>query len=390
MKAVVLTCSIVPGQRTAALAVQDALVRHGNECEIKDALAVLGDNVSNSLTDTFVNIAVKTPRAFGFMYAAGAFDTADRRKSSVYYVNTLYAENLHRYLVENDIDAVVCMHLYPAEALTYLRRRHHLSARAYFVSTDYACVPFLEETDMDLVFTPHADLNDSFARRGLAQDKLVASGIPVRSLYSQTMDRIDARMSLDLPVEIPCYLVMPEKNDRNSAQSLTKEFLEQLNGRNARIVVLTGHNERLQDVMVTRFGGDIRVLSIPSVDQTSLYMDAADVLVTNPEGVSCAEAAVKAVPVIHTQPKLGTDLQNAQFFAERGMSILAPNVASAVENAIRLTGDTQQKERMLSAQRQYVDPNAAETIACHMLGIEPGEQIPVNLASVTEPFGLPT
>ncbi len=390
MKAVVLTCGAGQSQHAAALAVKDALARHGNECEIKDALAILGDNVSNPLTDTFVNIAVKTPRAFGFMYAAGAFDTTDRRKSPVYYVNTLYAENLHRYLVENDIDAVICMHLFPAEALTYLRRRHHLSARTYFVSTDYACVPFLEETDMDLVFTPHADLDDSFARRGLSQDKLVASGIPVRSLYSQTMDRIDARMTLDLPVEIPCYLVMPEENDLNSAQSLSKKFLERLHGRNARIVVLTGHNEHLQDAMIARFGGDIRVLSVPSVDQIPLYMDAADVLVTNPEGISCAEAAVKAIPVIHTPPKLVTETLNAQFFAERGMSILAPSITSVAENAIRLAGDAQQKERMLAAQRQYVDPNAAETIACRMLGIEPGEPVPVNLASVAEPFGLST
>ena len=386
MKAVVLTCSTGQGHNSAALAVKDALERHGNECEIRDALAFLGENVSDRIASTFVNIAVKTPRAFGFMYAAGEFVTSDRRKSPVYYANTLYAENLHRYLLENDIDTAVCPHLFPAEALTYLRRRHHLSARTYFVSTDYACIPFLEETEMDLVFTPHADLNGSFIRRGLAPDKLVPSGIPVRDVYSHTVDRIEARMTLDLPVDLPCYLVMTGGEGCGNAQALTRELLERLNSRNVRIVVLTGRNERLHEAMLARFGSDVRVLSVPFTDQVPLYMDAADVLLTKPGGISSTEAVVKGAPIVHTPPIPGVESLNAQFFAERGMSILAPNEASAAENAIRLSDDTRQKERMLAAQRQYIDSNAAEEIVCRMLGISPGEQVPPNLLRAAEPF----
>jgi len=386
LKAVILTCNTGQGHNAAALAVKDALERHGNECETRDALAFLGENVSDMIASTFVNIAVKTPRAFGFMYAAGEFVTSDRRKSPVYYANTLYAENLHRYLLENEIDTAVCPHLFPAEALTYLRRRHHLSARTYFVSTDYACIPFLEETEMDLVFTPHADLNDSFVRRGLAPDKLVASGIPVRSVYSHTVDRTEARMTLDLPVDVPCYLVMTGGEGCGNAQAVTKELLQRLSGRNARIVVLTGRNERLHDAMVSRFGNDVRVLSVPFTDRVPLYMDAADVLLTKPGGISSTEAAVKGIPAIHTSPIPGVESLNAQFFSERGMSVLAPNEASAAENAIRLSNDVQQRERMLAAQRQYICRDAAETIACRMLGIEPGEQMPAGLSEAAEPF----
>lgn len=390
MKAVVLTCNTGQGHNAAALAVKDALERHGNECEIKNALAFLGENVSDMISNTFVNIAVKTPRAFGFMYAAGEFVTSDRRKSPVYFANALYAENLHRYLLENEIDTAVCPHLFPAEALTYLRRRHHLSARTYFVSTDYACIPFLEETEMDLVFTPHADLNDSFVRRGLAPDKLVPSGIPVRSAYLHSVDRADARMTLDLPIDMPCYLVMTGGEGCGNAQAVTKELLLRLGSRDARIIVLTGRNEHLHDAMVSRFGSDIRVLSVPFTDRVPLYMDAADVVLTKPGGISSTEAAVKGVPVIHTPPIPGVESLNAQFFAERGMSVLAPDEASAAGNAIRLSGDSLQKERMLAAQRQYVAPDAAETIACRMLGIEPGIRLCNGLENAAEPFVLQT
>ena len=120
MKAVLLTCSTGQGHNSAALAVRQALEARGATCETRDALAFLGNNVSEAITSAFVNIAIKTPRAFGFLYAAGEFVSSNKRKSPVYFANALYAENLRRSLEEEEFDAAICPHLFPAEALTYL------------------------------------------------------------------------------------------------------------------------------------------------------------------------------------------------------------------------------------------------------------------------------
>lgn len=368
MKAVILTCSTGQGHNSAALAIRQALEKGGAECDVQDALAFLGDNVSEAIESAFVNIAVNTPRAFGFMVAAGEFVSSERRKSPVYYANALYAENLHRYLLENEIDAAVCPHLFPAEALTHLRRRNHLSARAYFVSTDYACIPFLEETDSDAVFIPHADLTDAFTRRGVPLEKLVPSGIPVSPAFTSAADKADARVSLDLPASVPCYLVMTGGEGCGNAPELTKRLLERLKGRDARILVLTGRNEKLLRQMESRFAGDARVLAVPFTNQVPLYMDACDVLLTKPGGISSTEAAVRGIPMVHTPPIPGVETHNAQFFAERGMSVFAPTEESAAENAVRLSLDTQQCARMLAAQRQYLTAGAAEKIAARILG----------------------
>lgn len=369
MKTVLLTCRTGQGHNSAALAVQQALEARGAECEIKDALAFLGDNVSDTITSAFVNIAVKTPRAFGFMYAAGELLSSERRKSPVYFANALYADNLQRYLVENDVDAAVCPHLFPAEALTYLRRKHHLSARTYFVSTDYTCIPFLEETEADAVFTPHPDLNPLFVKRGVPAGVLVSSGIPVQSAYAAGTDRDDARVALDLPRGTPCFLIMTGGEGCGNALELTKKLIARLGGRDARLIVMTGRNTRLLESVEGRFAGDARVLAIPFTDRVPLYMDACDVLLTKPGGISSTEAAVKGIPIVHTPPIPGVETLNAQFFAERGMSVLAPDEAGAADNAVRLSGDAQQRARMLEAQRQYLCSNAADVIAAHILGV---------------------
>ena len=366
MKAVILTCSTGQGHNSAALAVRQALEARGVTCEIRDALAFLGNNVSEAITSAFVNIAIKTPRAFGFLYTAGEFIRSDKRKSPVYFANALYAENLRRYLEEEEFDAVVCPHLFPAEALTYLKRKHALSARCYYVSTDYACIPFLEETDMDVIFTPHADLSALFARRGVRAERLYPVGIPVREEYRERQNPADARALLNLPAGLPCYLVMTGGEGGGDAVSVTRKLLERLKNRDARIVILTGHNAALQTALESRFGDDLRVLALPFTERVSLYMDACDVLLTKPGGLSSTEAAVKGVPLIHVANP-GVEALNAQFFAERGMSIFAPNEDSAADNAIRLATDAPQRARMLEAQRQYTAPDAAERIAGRIL-----------------------
>jgi len=365
MKTLILSCSTGQGHCSAAQALQQALEARGAVCETRDALSFLGDNVSEAITSAFVNIAVNTPRAFGFLYAAGEFIRSDKRRSPVYFANALYAENLRRFLEEQEFDAAVCPHLFPAEALTYLKRRHSLSARCYYVSTDYACIPFLEETDMDVVFTPHADLSAQFVRRGVRAERLFPAGIPVQGEYLQHQDQADARALLNLPTGVPCYLVMTGGEGCGDAVALTRKLLERLKNRDARIVVLAGRNAALLGALQSRFESDVRVLAVSFTERVSLYMNACDVLLTKPGGITSTEAAVKGVPMVHI-PTPGVETLNAQFFTERGMSILAPNEDSAADNAIRLAADAPQRARMLEAQRQYVLCDAAERIAARI------------------------
>ena len=74
-------------------------------------------------------------------------------------------------------------HLVPAEAVTFMRRKHHLQIASYFIATDYTCIPFTEETEMDYFFIPHEDLLEEFAGRGIPRQKLVPLGIPVSEKY---------------------------------------------------------------------------------------------------------------------------------------------------------------------------------------------------------------
>ena len=311
MKTILLTCNTGQGHNSAAHAIEAALINRGVECETVDALAFLGENVSDAIAGLFVNIAVKTPRAFGFMYQAGEFISSDKRKSPVYYANSLYAENLHRYLLEHNIDAAICPHLFPAEALTFLRRKRELATKTYFVSTDYTCIPFLEETDMDAVFVPSADLVPQFLHRGVNPDSLIVTGIPVLDKYRFSTSQLDARNALDIPPDVPAFLIMTGGEGCGDPVLLVRKLIDRCRGRDIRAIVMTGRNAQLGETLRRRFEADPRVVTVPFTEQVSLYMDACDVLLTKPGGISSTEAAVKRIPMIHTSPIPGCETLNA-------------------------------------------------------------------------------
>ena len=133
------------------------------------------------------------------LYRVGGLVSSNRHKSPVYYANALLAGRLRRYLDDNPYDVIVTPHLFPAETLTYMKRKHMLSQKVVAVETDYTCIPFWEETECDYYIVPHESLIDEFAAKGIPREKLLPYGIPVRPAFSRPCRKADAPGGLPDP-----------------------------------------------------------------------------------------------------------------------------------------------------------------------------------------------
>ena len=135
--------------------------------------------------------------------------------------------------------------------------------------------------------------------------------------------------------------------------------------RNARVIILCGRNESMRAHLSEVFADIPDILLQPFTDKVSLFMDAADLVFTKPGGLTSTEAAVKNVLLIHTAPIPGCETINAEFFSSRGMSVCAGSNASPeaiAEAAYALWKDEAAQERMLAAQRDNINPDAADEI----------------------------
>ena len=370
MKALILSCNTGQGHNAAGKALYEVLQARGVPCEIKDTLTFGKEKTSSKVSGTYVRVTTKAPAVFGAAYQAGAAVSAMLRhthiKSPVYLANKKYAEALHAYIVENGIDTVLCPHLFPAQALTSLRKKYGDFVTFYGVSTDYACTPFWEECSPHAVFVPHAHILPEFVRKAMPVTQLVPTGIPVSTRFCVHTPQAEARRRLKLPQQGEIFLVMTGSMGYGDIITLV-DRLAAGSSPTARVLVLTGNNQPLRRRIVTAFAADKRVQALPFTNDVPLYMDACTVLLTKPGGLSTTEAAVKNVPMVHTAPIPGCETMNARFYAARGLSIATHSEAQSAAEAIGLARNAAAQQAMMAAQKATINAHAAEDICSYIM-----------------------
>ncbi|MEA4915102.1 MAG: hypothetical protein VB061_11070 [Christensenella sp.] len=355
MRTLILTGPDNDDQRAVSRALKLAFFERGDSCLVVDALALLGQHIPLSQARAMEQTALCTPRGFAFLSAGNAFLRTHKRKSLVYEINARYAEHLSTLLREGEFDAVLCLHRYPAEAVSFLRKAITFSARCCYLSCDYACVPFLEETRLDHYFTAHESLTGAYEGRGMQTKRIVSGGMPVPADWFSAEEKADARALLNLPQSTPCYLV-PFAED---PQAAVTALLAHMNGDEGRICVLAPDGAPPKSPFVARFASDVRVIVLSPEDALSLYLRACDVILSAPLGAISAFAAVHGKPLVHLPTLDSWQVQTAQFFSSRGMSLMGKDYEDAALLALSLAKDEARKEAMCGSQQSESIPNAA-------------------------------
>lgn len=368
MKWLILSCNTGEGHNSAAHAVMEAAEHRGIECELRDPVSFSTAFATKAASSTYNGMIRKIPTAFGVVYKAGELLDKTNLTSPIYVANSIYAKSLTDYLEREKINAVICTHLYGMEAMTAVRKTKNNMTPCFGVVTDYTYVPFLSETEMDLFFIPHEDLTEEFEEKGMDPKKLIPTGIPVSSKFCYPIGRKAARNTLIIPEIRRVYLVMSGGMGSGALQSIGDLFLKKEKG-DFMVYIMVGRNGDLGDKLRERYKSNPRVQIVTYTSKVHLFMQAADVVVSKPGGLSSTEAIVLGVPLIHLLHIPGCETKNAAFFEEHGMSIKADSPADAVSKAKDLIHDHEMKRKMFFNRYQHVHPDAAETIVDRILKV---------------------
>lgn len=368
MRVLILSCKTGGGHNAAGEAVREAFERRGDEAVFLEYLALSGSRVNDVVGNVYIWIAKNTPRLFGAIYRLGMW--VGKRlhrlgvKSPVYYANALAAASLAQYLKSRPFDAILMPHLYPAETLTYIRR--HLSKygvrlpKTFAIGTDYTCIPFWEETQLDYYFIPHRDLRAEYIRRGVPADKLIASGIPVSLRYREEQDLTPVRAELKIEPGRECILVMGGSMGFGSVRRLV-EVLQRRAGK-YHVIVVCGTNRKLEKTLKARyvFAANITVLGYTKHIPELMQMSA--LIYTKAGGLTATEAAAARRPLVFIDSIPGCEDCNRAFFLVRGMGAFGRDAAEQAENGIRLLKSKSRCKAMTAAQEKHIDPLAAAEI----------------------------
>ena len=368
MKILILSCNTGEGHNSSGKALKAALTRKGVNCDIIDTLSLKSESLSKAVSDLY-ECSIKIG-LFGLVYRFAQWYSSlqFKWKSPVYLFCMLFAKRLAHIIEDGDYDGVICVHLFPAEAITRIRRKYGQYVPSIFVMTDYTCIPILYETELDKYIIPHYSLTSEFVQKGLIRNKLQAIGIPVNEkTFTTRWPKAEAREFLNIlydwkEAKGQWYLVMGGSMGFGNIIGLIKE-LESRIDRHDRIICICGKNDKLKRKIRRKFSKDSSVKVLGYTDKVSMLMDASDVLMTKPGGITSTEAIIKSIPLVHISPIKGLEEDNAAFFREMCMSVGGMTVREQAVAAVELSHNDIQREEMMEIQRENCNPDCSNEIA---------------------------
>jgi len=370
MKILILSCNTGEGHNSSAKALKKCMEARGIQCDMEDTIGLVSEVVSRGVSDAYI-FSTKSSlfeRAYKLGGIVSDMSPASM-KSPVYFSNKLYAKKLYDFIIDGKYDAVICVHLYPAEALTALKRQAKLSIPAVFVMTDYTCIPFLPETELDKYVIAHHDLIEEYVEKGIPREKIVPVGIPIdEEKFNARVDRAEARKQAEeifgwkeTPTESNWYLIMSGSMGFGNLGELIDKLLQRTSD-DDRIMCVCGRNEELRNQLAEEFKDDKAFEAIGFTDKVALLMDASNVLFSKPGGITSTEAIVKNIPLIHTAPIPGLETFNAKFFHYHNMSYSTVDTTQQAEVAVRICTDAAWRQRMIDAQQRNANHRTCEDI----------------------------
>ena len=365
MRVLILSCNTGEGHNSSAKAIKTYMDRLGLDSKIEDTLAIASPAVSARVSKAY-NYSIRG-RLFYNLYSIGDFvsNHLTRVKSPVYYANRLYADKLYQYICRYNYDAIVAVHLFAAEALTALKRDYKLPVPTLFVMTDYTCIPFISETELDIYAIPHKDLKGEFANRGIPKEKLIATGIPVNRA-DVSLPKSEARNLANSTFGWSnshgyWFMIMGGSMGFGGMERLIAELCNSTT-ESDRIICICGQNKERKATLSKQFAEFEQVKILGYTDQIALLMDCCDVLFSKPGGITSTEAIIRNIPLIHTAPIPGLEDKNGQFFHARNMSYYTTDTQKQVEIAIRLCNDLPFREQMLKSQQENSNNSTCDMI----------------------------
>lgn len=360
MSVLILSCSTGQGHNSVAEAIREALEAQGEACEIVDALRFISERTARFMSWGHSFVYCHIPRLFTAGYGAAERHThALEEGSAAYRFFARGAEELYNYCASGGYETILCTHVFSALMYTEAKKKGFLPASSYFVATDYTCSPGTLDSDLDGYFIPDRIVAPQFRPK-----ILYPVGIPIRRSFFSTFSQQDAKHMLGIPADHSHILMMCGSMGCGPIEEIVELLMTQMPS-HCELTVVCGKNQRLKEQLDAAAGQDGRIHIRGYVDNVPLLMDASDLYITKPGGISTTEAMAKGLPMVLVDAVAGCEEHNMRFFTELGGAVAAKKAEEITALCLMLLNEPEHRRRMSDALLSR-GKNAAQRIAEHI------------------------
>lgn len=363
MKVLILSSNTGEGHNSAAKAVEEALVARGDTCHTVDALEYLSKRTSDFICGWHVRLYRRTPGLFNMGYKV--VERSQNGKSDTVFASFLKggAEKLAAAVRDGGYDCVLSTHPFSAYMFTAAVKKCGLNVRSAFIATDYTCSPPVDKTLMDTYFIPHEDVTEEFTTHYIPEEKVVATGLPVRQEFYTRYSKAAAKRALGLPENKRNILLACGSMGCGPLKDLTAKLSRVLPD-DVHLTVICGSNAKLKKKLDSlKFKrNNVRILGFTK--HINYYMDSAELIVSKAGGITCTEAMVKRLPMVVINAVGGCESYNRTFFISNGGAL--ETTGKTQDLVVRLLNNPKLLKQMSVAMDKIYPGNAALAICDYL------------------------
>ena len=369
MRVLILSCSTGGGHNSCAAAISEVFNKYGHFCETKDSLSFVSDGFADFMSKGHSLLYRRFPSLFknGYNFAE-EHPNVLKDDSAAYKVLTKGAERLRSFLAEGNYDAVICVHVFSGMILREaLSGQDKLKPKTAFLATDYTCSPGVEAFDYDMVFIPDESLREEFILRGIPEERIIPTGIPVRKTFLESAGKAEAKLHCGIVPEHRHLLVMCGSMGCGPFEKIISCLSENL-PEDIEITAVCGNNEKLRNKLYETYKTSENIHILGFAGDVSLLMESADLFLTKPGGISTTEACVKALPMVFVDAVAGCEEYNLRYFLSAGGAFSADTPEKIAEKCLSLLSDGEKLGEMAKALERLRKPSASGEIYLNIGG----------------------
>lgn len=343
-----------------------------------DLMTLVPALFSKAYKGAYLKLIRSHPRIWGYIY-----DRADRFKSDSRVedlrraIESASNKRLRPIIADYDPDHIICTHFMPIQFLVRWKRKGRITTPIWSCVTDFVAHRFWLEPGLDGHFTAGEENAWRMRSRGLENERIFATGIPVLPDFippSDTAGRLQARAGarerFGLDAASPVLLVMGGGAGVGNMLELARELFSLPHA--VQLVVLAGQNKALlADLEKERDAFPGRLFPMGFTSEVPTLLAAADLVITKPGGLTTVECLAMGKPMLVYSPIPGQEEQNADVLLENGAAFKAPDSFGLVWRVRELLEKPALLERLGSNATALGRPYAARDILSEVFGEAP-------------------
>lgn len=367
MKVLILSLTVGQGHNSTSKALAEYMQAHGATCRILDTYKFLNKLVGETLDKGYTAIGRFSPKLNDSLYQqAGKVNGKPMMKRYLPFAFAkMTKDKMKAYVDGYDPDVIVCPHIFSAIIITEMKKDHMIrpGVKTYGIVTDFTLHPFWEYTQMDYFITASELMNFEVVRRGIPEEKILPFGIPVRECFNEKEDMQEVRTRLGLKDMLTLLVVgggMGFGDIPGMVEDLEKMEMA------AQIVVICGSNSRLKTKLEKYKAGlknsNKELVVLGYTTNINEYMDAADLLITKPGGLSISEALAKGKTMILMEPLPGVETFNLYFLLNNSLAVYVNRNVRASDVVLQLWTNELKHHEMEQAVQKWGKRHSAKRV----------------------------